>query len=291
MALGSFHTHIIGADKAVGQSLSRLLSENNYIFKGISLDNRDRLALQSSGRPFFVLTPDLQLESLSQIKDWIDIAQQQDAGLFLLSSLLVETSDRYLTPEQQKIKAALLDIEAWVQQVTNHLILRAGPIFSLQAGDFPSRILHCVRNEQPLNLDNKHVFAPTPASDLADIFLAVLKQCHCSDQLWGTYHFNGTEPITQFDFARQLLADASCYEEFSPTATQDIHATEVELGDGDFFTAKQESSGHSSEITSVIEPYISVCNEVGLFHSFGIKNKPWRDGVKTLLKQLYLSDR
>ena len=59
MAISHFHAHIIGGDRPVGQYLTRLLAEQDIIYKSVSFSSRERplLQLQSQARPVFILTP------------------------------------------------------------------------------------------------------------------------------------------------------------------------------------------------------------------------------------------
>lgn len=263
MSLSQFFTYVVGADAAVGKSLIRLLAEQHYRYKGISPENRERHSLQANARPFFVLTPsNSDLTQLNNFEFWIDIAQQQDGVILLVSSLSVNLDDDADNLPEVK---AMRQLEQLVQQHSQHLILRVGELFSLTSDDFATRLLQDLRNNDVVTMNDSGRFAPTPVSDVADVLMAIMKQCNCTDQLWGCYSFNGLEPTTAYGFAESLLAEAGQYEDFQSTSLI------------------SDPEGMKPNIL------IPLAEGQGLFHSFGIKSKPWRSGLHELIKRYYQS--
>lgn len=272
MPVNPFYTLIIGADRPLGQCVARTLAADSLHYKSYAITGRERINVQSSGQPFFVLTP--SVASLSDIDDafyWVDALEEHDAPIVLVSSLAVfaplaaggkiaESSTRYANSGQAQ---RLLALEERVRQCRRYLILRVGQSFSVQSGDFAHALLTALRDRGAVTVDDVELFNPTPDDDIAAVLLAMLKQADCSDQLWGTYHFCGVEPVSAFGFAEALLAEASQYEDLSHVRLE-------------------------SETGSFRPAWHVPCGDVTLlFHTFGIKRRPWRPGLGRLLRRYY----
>ncbi|WP_221801025.1 sugar nucleotide-binding protein [Oceanobacter mangrovi] len=271
MPINPFYSFVIGADRPVGQHLARVLAQENYLYKGLGIESQERFAMHSGGQPFFVLTPSIfNSADWTEIDAWAERAEEYDAPLVLVSSLAVfqpAADHRYSEQESSfadtPIAQVLLAAEERVRKLRRHIILRIGQPFSVQAGDFAHQLLTTLRQQQHLLLDDGETFSPTPEDDVAAVLLAILKQADCTDELWGTYHFNGVEPVTAYAFAEALLSEASQFEDFSE--------------------ARLESTEQGSK-PLVMVPDADVSR---LFHTFGIKRKPWRAGLGRLVRSYY----
>ncbi len=253
MSISSFHSFVIGANRPVGQFLTRSLSAQNFSYKGYALDQRERISVLSNGRPFFVMTPSLfHPEDYQHIPFWLEQAEDQDIPVVLLSSMAVyrakadvlwkETDEEFAETE---LAGDLLALEALVRRNHRHLILRIGQGFSL---------------------DMQKRFSPTPADDISDVLQAMLKQAACCDDLWGTYHFCGVEPVSSYAFAEALLAEAGQYEDLS----------RVDL--------------RSQEGATMPSVWVPPADNTHLFYTFGIKPKPWRKGLSRLVRRYYRAE-
>lgn len=272
MAISSFHTHIIGADRPVGRHLARLMAEQNLIYRGVAIESVERPMLQSSARPVYLIAPSLQDErDLENALYWIDVAKDQDAIVILMSSLHglspdgMADEDGEITNEDSQSQA-LGVLEARARLNPQHVILRVGQLLTLEGDDFAGRILNHIRSTPTLALDMQRQFEPTPADDVAVVLMAVLRQVNLSDQLWGTYHFAGVEAVTSFGFAEALLSEARQYEDLS----------NAEL--------TTEAGGLMPDV------WTPLSSHERLFHTFGIKAKPWRQGLARLIRRYYRAD-
>lgn len=274
LAISSFHSFIIGANRPVGYFLTRSLASQDLMYKGIGLESRERLALAAASKPFFVLVPSLfHPDDYAHIPFWLEQAEEQDVPVLLLSSMAIfrarpdavyqETDENYA---EHPLALDLLALEALTRNNRRHIILRIGQGFSLMADDFANRLLTAIRDEHTLSLDMQRKFSPTPADDIAEVILAMLKQAACSDHLWGTYHFCGVEPISSYAFAEALLAEAGQYENLSG----------VEL--------KSQEGGLMPAV------WAPVADNTLLFHTFGIKPKAWRKGLSRLIRRYYRAE-
>lgn len=269
MSSSAFQTYVIGADQPVGQQLVRNLNSQGLMYQSITLESRDKLTASSSGQPFFVITPPLNEQSDS-VDFWLERAREMDAGVVLLSSLALFAyrADNVVTEDDPNVADTevanrLLAMESKARENERHVILRTGQLFSLQNDDFASQLLAKARLSEPMSVDMQRLFDPTPVDDVADVLLAVLRQLACSDELFGTYHFSGVEPVSAFGFAEALMALASQYEDLS----------KVELG--------------SQEGGMMPSPWAVSSDNTRIFHTFGVKPKAWRQGLGRQLQKYY----
>lgn len=274
MGISSFHSHVIGADRPIGKQLTRLLAEQNLIYRGVSMDSTERQQLQSSARPVYILTPSLfNTKDIEASRFWLQRAIDEDALVILISTLAVfnacsgevnEDTEQSLDTELQR---TIHELETFAQQNPQHIILRVGQVFSLESEDFAGKILNHIRLNPELALDMQKLFQPTPADDVANVVVAVLRQVNCSDSLWGTYHFAGVEATSSYGFAEALLSEARQYEDLS----------------GACLTTQE--GGMTPDV------WTPVSDQTRLFYTFGIKRKPWRQGLARLIKAYYRADK
>lgn len=267
----SFQTYVIGAEQPVGQNLTRILANLGLVYKGISLESRDKLPAMAAVRPFFVITPSLNsTDDRQHVSFWLQRAQELDACVLLLSSTAVfayKPDNQYTEGDSEFAETdaavALLEMERETRENHRHIILRCGQLFSIQGDDFASSLLEKGREQQAIELDMQRLLDPTPVDDIADVLLAIMRQVACSDDLYGTYHFSGVEPVSSYAFAEVLFAEAGQYEDLSDV------------------TLQSQEGGMMPDVWAVSS------DNTLLFHSFGIKPKPWRQGISRLLKRYY----
>lgn len=271
MSINTINAIVVGADRSVGYWLTRALAAENCVYRGQSFESRERLQLQSGGMPFCLLLPSIySREDFVNLDHWVEQAIEQDVPILMLSSLSlfgeavgkppVETDTPDLDVERSR---RLHYAEEAVRASRRHLILRLGQPLSLQPGDIAHELLTEARDSGVVRVDDKVTFSPTPDDDVAKVVMAMIKQAGCTDQLWGTYHFSGVEPVTTYAFAEALLAEARQYEDLSS----------VLLASAEHWNASWLRVPNS--------------DSTRLFHSFGIKAKPWRNGLGRLVRQKY----
>ncbi len=268
--INRFQTYVVGANRPVGHFLSRILSNHNLPYTNFSFENKEKLKTNATSKPFLVLAPSLEKpEDFQHLDFWIEQAQQQDYPIIFVSSLVVFPASKHEWVETDEgysnhpLAQELLEFEDKVRTNRRHLILRAGAVFSLMDHDFAHRLFNAMHAKENLVLDSQTLFNPTPADDVAEVIMAMLKQVNCVDTLWGTYHFNSVEPVASFQFADALFAEASHYEK---------------LGE---FEVKESEEGDKPDV------WIPTSDNTKLFHSFGIKPKAWRKGLIRLVKRYY----
>lgn len=271
MSINSFHSFVVGANSPVGNALVKRLAEQGYVYKSLTFDSQEQLTQLAASRPFLLLLPSVfnPTDLTADLSHWLKQAELLDAKVVLLSSLAVFPKGEPLWREEQlsvsnsSLARQLLLIEEKVKEFPRHLILRVGQVFSLQEQDFAWQILQNLRQNQALTLDNSEVFSPTPAIDVADVLLAMLKQANCNERLWGCYHFSGVEPVTAFKFAEALLAELKQRESLQTNQLA------------------EQAGGMMPSIE------VASADNTKLFYSFGIKSKAWRKQVAKVVQDYY----
>ena len=114
-----------------------------------------------------------------------------------------------------------------------------------------------------LVLDNNLRGCPISSNDGARVISGLLDQVSTGPELWGTYHYGSSDSATYYEFAEAILAAASQFSEFSPTAVK----------------RRPPREGERS-LTRVLE-----CGKIR--NTFAIKQVPWRNTIAGLVKQYY----
>ncbi|WP_026291848.1 dTDP-4-dehydrorhamnose reductase [Marinobacterium rhizophilum] len=148
-----------------------------------------------------------------------------------------------------------------------HIILRVSWVFSGGGHNFLIRTLEQARTETELASVDDRRGCPTAAADVARVVLAIIKQLKCGAQAWGTYHYCGAEITTRYAFSEAIIATASQYEALKverlmPVASKNF-PTEAE------------------------RPASSILKCTKLLSTFGIRQRPWRGELVSLVRQLY----
>lgn len=148
-----------------------------------------------------------------------------------------------------------------------HVILRTDWIFSRERTHFfEMHIAACKRNKGRHEVMN-HRFSPTPAADVARVFLAIARQVDCVADVWGTYHYCALQPMSQEHFVEQILHEAGKYDPELAAVLPQLQVTKL----------------------PVQKPYIpnSVLSAQLIFETFGIKQRSRAGELTALLQQLY----
>lgn len=265
----SFQTVVVGADHAVGESLTRLLALQSLPHQAVVLESRETLKAEPETAGFIVLAPSpYQIDQLEHVAYWLQQANTLQWPVLLVSSLGVFPEQHNKTwKEDEKTFAAsdlakaYLAAEILVQSTAQHFIVRAGLPLYLDGNDFASRFLAGVREQQNWALDSQALFHPTASNNIAEVVLAMLQQANCSDGLWGIYHYCDVEAVSAFQFAQFLLEQARHYE--------DIPAVVI---------SALEGQGEKPRL------WMPAADCTKIFHVFGIRPKTWRQGLVRLAK-------
>ncbi|MGI1669587.1 MAG: dTDP-4-dehydrorhamnose reductase [Neptuniibacter sp.] len=160
--------------------------------------------------------------------------------------------------------------EEYLRQVLpRHIILRVSWLFSNKGNNFVLRTLDTARKKKVLESVIDRKGCPTAASDVARVILAILKQVHNGAESWGTYHYCGAEITNRYDFCKEILIAAGHYESF-----------EVE---------KMVPISSKDYVTEALRPNTSVLICKKLLETFGIRQKPWRQELVWVMRDIYES--
>ncbi|WP_415899434.1 dTDP-4-dehydrorhamnose reductase [Neptuniibacter sp. QD48_11] len=155
------------------------------------------------------------------------------------------------------------------QALPKHIILRVSWLFSDQGNNFVLRTLEAAKKQSELQAVTDRKGCPTSASDVARVILAMLKQIHNGADAWGTFHYCGAEVINRYDFCKEILIAAGQYENF------DVEKL-VPVSSKDY-------------VTEALRPNTSVLMCKKLLSVFGIRQRPWRQELQWLMRDIYPS--
>jgi dTDP-4-dehydrorhamnose reductase len=145
-----------------------------------------------------------------------------------------------------------------------HIILRLGPIFSFEGTNLITQMLGELGEQGgSLVMDNNLRGCPVAADDGARVLSAVLDQLSTGLEVSGIYHYCSSDSATFYEFAEALLASASQFSDFSPTAVQ----------------LQRQPEGFA--------PLNRSLNCSKIRNTFAIKQAPWRSAVPRIVKQYY----
>jgi len=152
--------------------------------------------------------------------------------------------------------------QAVAESCERHLILRVGPVFSSVSPNLITEMLGQMMAGATLELDNKLRGCPVSSDDGARVISALLDQLSTGVEPWGIYHYCSSDTATYYEFAEALLASASQFSEFSPSA--------VEL--------RQEE--HEARLKRALD-----CGRIR--NTFAIKQVPWRSAIPDIVKDYF----
>ena len=152
-----------------------------------------------------------------------------------------------------------------------HIILRSSWVFGEYGDNFFTRILAAANNSgAELKVHADQHGCPTYSHDLAAVVVAITEQLNCrtTDQLWGTYHYCGYDTTTWHKLALYILQENGRFTNTTPPAITPI-ATE-------------------DHQPNWLQRPNSVLNCQKILNIFGIKQRPWKNGVIKSLKAFYV---
>jgi dTDP-4-dehydrorhamnose reductase len=148
-----------------------------------------------------------------------------------------------------------------------HVIVRTSWLFGLHGANFVKTMLRLGRERDTLRVVDDQVGCPTYAYDLAGALLDIAGHASRHAGAWGTYHFCNDVAVTWYAFTRRILALARTYERFRVAEILPILTTHYPL--------------------PAPRPPYSVLDCTSLETTFGITRRPWEEGLKELLADLY----
>ncbi|TWH77275.1 dTDP-4-dehydrorhamnose reductase [Azomonas agilis] len=285
---------LLGGGNALGQALIRLGSEEDIEFLAprppeSGWDVASLTEVLDESRPDVVINlayyhdwfqakavDSLRLNHQEHVVRWLAVLCQQ-RGVILVqpSSYRLFDGTRTMPYGESDIPAPLdarghlfMTIEQALHALCHqHVIIRFGWLLDDSPEGWLGRFLAQLEQEKPLSLADDRRGQPTPVEDAASAILAVLKQLDCKADLWGTYQYGGYDAVSQLILGQAVLAEASI---FGRVRQKDLL-----------------SRPHVDCPDSMVEPQHAVLACKKITHTFGIKPRPWRAALPTLMDSYY----
>ena len=142
-----------------------------------------------------------------------------------------------------------------------HAILRTSWVFSSHSNNFVKTMLRLSETRDRLSVVADQIGGPTPARDLANACLTIIKHLQGDPSKSGTYHYSGKPNISWAEFASEIFKQISRSVTIVPITTADYS-------------------------TPAKRPLNSRMDCSLTYRKFGIKQPDWREGLKEILKEL-----
>ncbi|NLQ16480.1 sugar nucleotide-binding protein [Marinomonas sp. M1K-6] len=202
-------------------------------------------------------------------------SEKAQAPLIMISSAQVFSGNKDVpyaetdTPDSSDAYAlALIKSENIVLNNPDSIVLRTGWLFSGQGDDFVCRTLGLIKDGVNLAYKDDLIGSPTPVSDLVRVILSMINQGHYGAANTGVYHYCCAEEISWIGLVEAIVATSS---QFDPKAQVEVEAI------SDSFPEVQD--------VVVMKRQSLSCRKI--FNHFGIKQRPWRSKLRSLVKELY----
>jgi len=284
---------ILGSDTPLGCALAARLQtlgrhEIVSLTRAACRWKSERQAKKAVSRPKCEIVVDLRVQAaadgVDQLQEldlkrchWVAKACQRSAMTYLYASTSRVFSgqlDRAYTEEdypdnETAFGGMLASAEQLVRDsCEKHLILRLGPVFSFEGTNLITQMLGELGSRGgSLVMDNNLRGCPVAADDGARVISALLDQLSTGMEATGIYHYCSSDTATYYEFAEALLASASQFSEFSPTAVQ----------------LQRQPEGFA--------PLNRSLNCRKIRNTFAIKQSPWRSAVPQVVKQYYENEK
>jgi len=212
---------------------------------------------------------------LKQIKACNQAIFASDISMFMLSSVDVFTGSKAVAYEESDAPDSdtdkgkqLADIERLVLDDDMSVVLRSGWLFGAKDEDFVVNTLTSFIAGDDVSLQDDFIGNPTPISDLVRVAFSLIKQRHYGADNSGVYHYSCAEEISWFGFGEAISVNATQFNMQLQTNLKPINEYQAE----------------SSDLTSLRKQSLS-CRKI--FNHFGVKQRPWRASLRSLVKELY----
>lgn len=153
------------------------------------------------------------------------------------------------------------------EALDHHIILRTAWVFSAHGRNFVKTMLRLGGEREELGVVDDQRGCPTPAAAIAGSLADIAKHISSSKTVpWGTYHFCGAGDTSWYGFAKTI------FELAEPHMSRRPHVKPIATAD--YPTPARRPSNS-----------VLVCAK--LEAAFGIKPRPWREGLTTVIERLF----
>ncbi len=212
---------------------------------------------------------------LKQIKSCNQAILASDISMFMLSSVDVFTGSKEAAYEENDIPDSetdegkqLAEIERSVLDGEMSVVLRSGWLFGGKDEDFVANTLTSFIAGDDVSLQDDFIGNPTPISDLVRVAFSLIKQRHYGADNSGVYHYSCAEDISWFGFGEAISVNATQFNMQLQASLKPINEYQAE----------------SSDLALLRRQSLS-CRKI--FNHFGVKQRPWRASLRSLVKELY----
>ena len=154
------------------------------------------------------------------------------------------------------------------KRVKEHIIIRTAWLCGVHGPNFVKTMLRLGRKNEELRVVADQHGCPTFTADLAAAILKIIIKIKSSDDPpWGVYHFCGKGETTWHGFAEAIFEIGSRYTEFK---VQEV----LPVCSGEYPTAAKRPANSGLD-----------CSKIK--RTFGVKLRPWREGLEVLLKEIF----
>jgi len=285
---------ILGDDGQAGQSLIQYLESRDIPYLSLSsleVTNPTKLSDVAKLADQFFYIVNVLFEEPSEgvaanTDNWLalaievaTLAKKLDKPLLYLSSSLVfsgKSVRAYVETDPTDSSSPLGLIYSDIEQQTvaiwpKTIVVRAGWLFSEQAGNFLTRLVGAAISSESLNVSGNLKGCPTYSLTLARVLVAITEQVDCGAEpsLWGIYHYADSDACTMHTFAKTVI-----------TVVKSMSEVRVE-------NLIEGSTPTMIDAVTTTENYELSCKKI--LSSFGIKQRPWRRSIHDVLKEKFAS--
>jgi dTDP-4-dehydrorhamnose reductase len=158
--------------------------------------------------------------------------------------------------------------DAAVRSLLNtHVIVRTSWVCGVNGSNFVKTMLRLGQEQTALRVVSDQFGCPTFAEDIAETLLRVASQVvHENKKHWGTFHYTGKGRISWFELAREIFRIAGTRVRLKVKTLEPISTAQ-------YPTPAKRPANSSLD-----------CTRIGA--SYGIQQKPWKEGLRKLIEQL-----
>jgi len=283
---------LTGVDLPIGQMVKQRLVSQGVIVEGVS----NALTLSSEPKvldEYLATIPKVDFVIHGAELDWqraeenpaqalrqsvlacstiVNFANNRDVPLILLSSFMVFDGSKknpYISANSgQPINAyghAKLAVENFVlENYSRSLLLRLGWLMDESATGWLGCLMQQLLTGQTVSAYTDIVLSPTATVDVARVIDAILKQLACGIDVWGLYHYAGTEPVSHENLVKAIQYQA---------LGQDLQESQIVVN---VFCPSEQG---------IQLPKNAVLGCIKLRNTFGIKQLPWRRYLPALVEK------
>ena len=149
--------------------------------------------------------------------------------------------------------------------ISRHLILRTAWVYAAHGSNFLKTMVRLARERKVVRVVADQYGTPTSAADLADAILAVLPRLMEKDAAYGTFHLTNAGRTTWNGFAQEIFVGLTRHGGPMP---------------------RLEAITTADYPTPARRPVMSVLDCHKIFGAYGIRLRPWQEGVGATLDAL-----